>query len=72
MESRKRVKRDEPVAFWRAHVARWRTSGVSQLQYSHEHGIRQRSLCYWIRRFKTPATPWPHPNLVEFSTAKVF
>ncbi len=50
MESRQRVKRDERVAFWRAHVETWRTSGVSQSRYSREHGIRQK----WSQLLDSP------------------
>ena len=71
MASRERVKRGERVMFWCAHVEAWRASGVSQSRYSREHGIRQSGLSYWIRRFKTPATPLPLPNIVEISAATV-
>ncbi len=70
MASRERVKRGERVMFWCAHVEAWRASGVSQSRYSREHGIRQSGLSYWIRRFKTPATPLPLPNIVGMSRGR--
>jgi len=74
MTGRKKGNSEGRVAYWRAHVAAWRKSGLSQTRYSPEHGIRQSALSYWIQFLKPPSTSTPRllPNIVEISAATVF
>jgi hypothetical protein len=37
--------------YWREQVALWRSSGLSQAEYSRRSGISASSLCYWKKRF---------------------
>ena len=34
-------------AFWRRHVEAWRSSGLTQKQYSAKHGINALTLAHW-------------------------
>lgn len=34
-------------AFWRRHVEVWRSSGLTQKQYSAKHGINALTLAHW-------------------------
>ncbi|TDR34186.1 hypothetical protein DFR29_1581 [Tahibacter aquaticus] len=46
-------------AFWRRHVEAWRSSGLTQKQYSAKHGINALTLAHWSyllkRRSSKPA-----------------
>lgn len=37
--------------YWREQVALWRSSGLSQAEYSRRSDISASSLCYWKKRF---------------------
>ena len=43
---------DELRAFWRGHLAQWRTSGQSQAAYCREHGLTDHRFRYWKRCLK--------------------
>lgn len=46
--------KDSPLSerevYWRAHLTRWRASGLSQSEYSRQKGLRSNQLSYWHRR----------------------
>jgi len=46
-------------AFWRRQVESWRSSGLTQKQYSAKHGINALTLAYWSyllkRKSRQPA-----------------
>lgn len=42
----------ERAARWREHVERWRRSGQTQAAYSAEHGLKKKSLGYWVRQLR--------------------
>ena len=71
MKNRPRRATEENVALWRAHVAAWQKSGLSQSRYSREHGIRQSSLSYWILRLNVALPATSRPNIVEISPATI-
>ena len=71
MKSRQKVSHEERLAYWRAHVAAWQESGLSQSRYSRENGIRQSALSYWIRRLSMTLTAPALPNIVEVAPAFV-
>ena len=37
--------------FWELHVAHWQASGLSQVNYCEQHGLRAHQLGYWNRKF---------------------
>ena len=65
MKSIQQRSNEANVAYWRAHIAAWRKSGLSQTCYSREHGISQSSLSYWIQRLKMSLPPATLPSIVE-------
>ena len=36
---------------WQKLVTQWRSSGLSQRAFALEHGVSQRQISYWSRRF---------------------
>ncbi len=40
--------------FWKAHIERWRHSGLSQLAYCRDNGLKPHQLTYWKKRFSQP------------------
>ena len=36
--------------FWKAHIERWRTSGLSQVAYCRDNGLAPHQLTYWKKR----------------------
>jgi len=53
------VQASKTEAFWRRHVEAWRSSGLTQKQYSAKHGINALTLAHWSyllkRRSSKPA-----------------
>lgn len=45
----------EAAAFWRRHVDDWRSSGLTQKQYSRNQGISAATLAQWSCRLKRSA-----------------
>lgn len=41
---------------WHEHVAQWRSSGLSDQAYAHEHNIGVERLKYWARRIERMAS----------------
>jgi transposase len=39
-------------AFWRDHIAGWKSSGLSLRAYSERHGVKAGTLSYWNSRLK--------------------
>ncbi len=37
-------------AQWRRHVEAWRESGLSQVDYCHQHGLNRKTFSLWTRR----------------------
>ena len=37
---------------WRAHLAAWRSSGLSQTKFCHQHGLTYSTFLYWRSRLK--------------------
>jgi len=50
--SNRRASDPEKANFWREHVAKWRTSALSQAEYCRQNGVSIKSLGYWKRRFE--------------------
>ena len=42
---------------WREHVACWRKSGLTQMEYSRKHGIKACTLSYWNGKAKKATSP---------------
>ena len=40
--------------FWELHVRQWQASGLSQVKYCEQHGLRAHQLGYWNRKFLSP------------------
>jgi len=40
----------EREAYWKEHVRRWQSSGLSQSAYCRREGLRANQLSYWYRR----------------------
>jgi len=53
------VQASKTEAFWHRHVETWRSSGLTQKQYSVKHGINALTLAHWSyllkRRSSKPA-----------------
>ena len=49
------MKRLERVAYWQAHVDRWRDSGVSGRAYAEDAGISLAMFYKWRRRLWSPS-----------------
>ena len=45
------VKREEREKAWQKLVTQWRASGLSQRAFGLEHGVSQKQISYWLRRF---------------------
>jgi hypothetical protein len=54
--------------WWSRHVAGWRSSGLSQAEYSRRHGITEGSLGRWSSRLKNEAAG---TDLVEIKSPRV-
>jgi transposase-like protein len=52
--------------WWSQHVAEWRSSGLTQAEYSRRHGITEGSLRRWSSRLKGEAAG---ADLVEIKSA---
>jgi len=50
--------------FWAAHIAAWRKSGLSQVEYCRQQGLIPYQLSYWVNR-KSRRSTSSLPNLVE-------
>ncbi len=47
----KTVMREEREKAWQKLVTQWRASGLSQRAFGLEHGVSQKQISYWSRRF---------------------
>jgi transposase len=61
--SNRRASDPEKTNFWREHVAKWRTSGLSQAEYCRQNCVSIKSLGYWKRRFERNQQP-PSPSVI--------
>lgn len=45
---------------WKQHLQDWKQSGLSQVEYCREQGLKPHQLTYWKKRFQSPepATKW--------------
>jgi transposase len=59
---------EDREAFWRAHLAGWKSSGLSLRVYSEQHGLKAGTLGYWNSRLK--AEPVDVPASVAKSGAE--
>ncbi|UXI68543.1 IS66 family insertion sequence element accessory protein TnpA [Tahibacter amnicola] len=50
--------------FWQRHVDGWRSSGLTQKQYSQKHGVNALTLAQWSHRLKRDRTEVPGRALV--------
>ena len=57
---------DELRAFWRGHLAHWRTSGQSQAAYCREHGLTDHRFRYWKRCFQPEGVAHEPSGAEEF------
>lgn len=62
---------DEKATFWREHIAKWRTSDLSQSAYCREAGVSDRTFGYWKRRLAQDQPPSP-PPVVAIELSDVF
>ena len=62
---------DEKVTFWREHIAKWRTSGLSQAAYCRGAGVSDRTFGYWKRRLAQDHPP-TSPPVVAIELSDVF
>jgi hypothetical protein len=46
----KGVYKTEKRRFWEEHISKWKTSGVSQVEYCRQNGLNIKSFRYWKRR----------------------
>ncbi len=67
----KRPPSDEKAAFWREHIAKWRTSGLSQAAYCREVGVSYKSFGYWKRRLEQDL-PSSSPSVVAIELSEIF
>jgi hypothetical protein len=67
----KRSPSDEKATFWHEHVAKWRTSGLSQAAYCREAGVSNRTFGYWKRRLEQELSP-SSPSVVAIELSDVF
>ena len=49
--------------FWRQHIDKWKRSGLKQLAYCRQHGLKLHCFIYWRKKYR-PTTPAP-VSLVE-------
>lgn len=47
----------EKVQYWREHLKRWETSGMSRAKYCRQHSLSDVSLKYWQRQFRNATRP---------------
>jgi hypothetical protein len=62
---------DDKATYWREHIAKWRTSGLSQAAYCREAWISDRSFGYWKRRLEQEL-PASSPSVVAIELSDVF
>ena len=41
---------DERRQFWLGHVQAWRASGLTQVAYCQQHGLKPKAFSYWSRQ----------------------
>ena len=51
--------------FWQHHVDGWRKSGLTQQEYSDEHGVVKGTLGYWSSKLRAEADVVEESELVE-------
>ena len=44
-------KLDKKRSFWKQHIEDWRSSGLTQIAYCHQHELRPHQFTYWKKRF---------------------
>ena len=49
--------------FWRQHIEQWKRSGLQQLAYCRQHGLKLHCFIYWRKKYR-PTAPAP-VSLVE-------
>lgn len=60
----RRASNPEKINFWLEHVAKWRSSGLTQAEYCRQSGLSIKSMGYWKRRFDRDRTPLSPPVIV--------
>jgi hypothetical protein len=46
-KSKRQIAQEEKVRFWQGHIRGWRESGISQVGYCREHGLKETAFTYW-------------------------
>ncbi len=62
------VYKAEKRQFWGEHIEKWKTGGLSQVEYCHRNGINIKSFRYWKRRIGRIGSS---PTLVELPISKI-
>ena len=56
----------ERRAFWQEHLAQWQASGMSQVAYCRQQGLRLAQFGYWKKRLLTARGPATAPTAADF------
>jgi hypothetical protein len=46
-KSKRQTAQEEKRSFWQKHIQGWRESGISQVGYCREHGLKETAFTYW-------------------------
>jgi hypothetical protein len=46
-KTKRQIAQEEKVRFWQEHIQGWRQSGISQVGYCREHGLKETAFTYW-------------------------
>lgn len=56
----------ERRSFWQEHLAQWHASGMSQVAYCRQQGLRLAQFGYWKKRLLTARAPATAPAAAGF------
>ena len=57
--------------YWTEHIAGWRASGLSQMDYCQKHGISKSTFGLWKRKLATAANKADAPIIVPISFGQI-
>ncbi|CAM2070262.1 hypothetical protein SCOR_33125 [Sulfidibacter corallicola] len=60
-ETHETTTRASKAGAWEAHIRAWEVSGLSQVAFCREHGLKHATFMYWHQKF--PGSPKPDRGL---------
>ena len=70
-KTKRQIAQEEKERFWQEHIQGWRESGISQVDYCREHGLKETAFTYWKVKLTQDRSATPGRSAVVSDTSSI-